>query len=190
MSNNPTNEFSTNLIQGSTIVLEYYEPITSDEGIIKISKVIHGYIDIFGFNSRGLGDAAACNLDANCDSTVLWQNWDNEKKAVCLIIFGEFCGSGCLINNTSQNFTPYILTARHNFFDDVNYGSIPDLNIGTAIFTFHYLRPNCGSGSPVNAQSISGAALKAQHRPTDVFYLNLIREYLQVMMFIMRVGIE
>ena len=80
VSNNPTNEFATNLIQCSTIVLEYYEPKTSNEGIIKISKVIHGYIDIFGFNSRGLGDAANCNLDANCDVSVLGQNWDNEKK--------------------------------------------------------------------------------------------------------------
>ena len=173
VSNNPTNEFATNLIQGSTIVLEYYEPITPDEGIIKISKVIHGYIDIFGFNSRLLGEAAACNLDANCDVSVLGQNWDNEKKAVCLIIMEDgSTGSGCLINNTNQNFTPYILTARHNFFDS-NYGSIPIRNIGTAIFTFHYLRPNCGSGTPANAQSITGAALIAQDRPTDVLLLEL-----------------
>ena len=41
VSNNPTNEFATNLIQGSTIVLEYYETKTSDGGIIKISEVIH-----------------------------------------------------------------------------------------------------------------------------------------------------
>ena len=82
-------------------------------------------------------------------------------------------GSGCLINNTSQNFTPYILTARHNFFDDSNSGSSPNRNIGTAIFTFHYLRQNCGSGTPANARSITGATLRAQHRPTDVLLVQL-----------------
>ena len=173
VSNNPYNEFATDLVQGNTIVLEYYEPKTSDGGIIKISEVIHGYIDVFGFNSRGLGDAANCNYDANCDVTVLGQNWDNEKKAVCLIIMGGSAGSGCLINNTNQNFTPYILTARHNFFDDNNSGSTPDRNIGTAVFKFHYLRPNCGSGSPANAQSVAGASLRAQHRPTDVLLVEL-----------------
>ena len=51
VSNNPYNEFATDLVQGNTIVLEYYEPASSDDGVIHISKVIHGYVNTFG---RGL----------------------------------------------------------------------------------------------------------------------------------------
>jgi len=41
VSNNPYNEFATDLVQGNTIVLEYYEPKGSDDGVININKVIH-----------------------------------------------------------------------------------------------------------------------------------------------------
>lgn len=40
VSNNTYNEFATDLVQGNTIVLEYYEPEFSNDGIIHISKVI------------------------------------------------------------------------------------------------------------------------------------------------------
>ena len=67
VSNNSYNEFATDLVQGNTIVLEYYEPASSDDGIINISKVIHGYIDTFsGTRSPGLGLSANCNVDVQC----------------------------------------------------------------------------------------------------------------------------
>jgi len=165
VSNNPYNEFATDLIQGNTIVLEYYEPESSNDGVIHINKVIHGYVNTF---SRGLGDAAYCNINVNCP---LGNNWENEKRAVTMLLVDNntaFC-TGCLVNNTQQDFTPYILTARHCYFN----GNIQISNPATNIFRFQYWRPNCGSGNPSNWKSMTGATLLAHHDSTDFTLLKL-----------------
>ena len=167
VSNNPYNEFATDLVQGNTIVLEYYEPASSDDGIINISKVIHGYVNTF---SRGLDDSAPCNVDVMCP---LGNNWTNERRAVTMILVDNntaFC-SGCLVNNTSQDLTPYILTARHCFFED--NGNTQFRNPATSIFRFLYWRHNCGSGNLQIWHSITGATLLAHHVDTDMAFLQL-----------------
>ncbi|MCL2072861.1 MAG: serine protease [Marinilabiliaceae bacterium] len=159
VSNNQYNEFATDLVQGNSIILEYYEPKTTSNGIINISKVIHGYVNIF---SRGLGDSAPCNVDILC---ALGNNWRNEQRSISMLLVDNntaFC-SGCLINNTQQDFKPYILTANHCLDGSTN----------TWIFRFLYWKPNCGSGNPTNWQSITGATLRANYEPSDFALLQL-----------------
>ena len=174
VSNNQYNEFATDLIQGNTIILEYYEPKFSENGVIHISKVIHGYVNTFD-DSRGLGDSENCHNDVICQQ---WNNWINERRAVTLILVDNnttFC-SGCLVNNTSQDFTPYILTANHCYF---NSDGSAKRNPSTNIFRFFYWRPNCvagsniGAGTPIGWQSITGATLRAHHSATDFVLLQL-----------------
>jgi len=167
VSNNQYNVFATELVQGNTIILEYYEPSGSSGGIINISQVIHAYINTF---SPGFGTSASCNIDVMC---ALGNSWRNEQRSVCLIIMGGGMASGALVNNTRQDLTPYILTARHNFFNDNNHGSVPNRNPATAVFRFLYWRPSCGSGNPSNYRSITGATLRATYRSTDVALLEL-----------------
>jgi hypothetical protein len=160
LNNNPHNEFATDLVAGNTIVLEFYEPKSSNGGIIHINKVIHGYIDTF---SNGLGTSAPCNIDVNCS---LGYDWDNEKRAVSMMLTNEntaFC-TGCLVNNTEQNRTPYYLTANH---------CVESGNPNTWIFRFQYWRPNCGSGNPSSWVSITGSTLRAKYAPTDFALLEL-----------------
>ena len=163
-SNNPYNEFATDLVQGNTIVLEYYEPKSSNDGIINISKVIHGYINTFSDYSKGLGGSANCNIDVNCPLGI---DWDNEKRAVSMILVNEntaFC-TGCLVNNTQQNFVPYYLTANHCLSGNTN----------TWIFRFRYWRPNCPPVivNPSGWVSITGADIRANHAATDFALLEL-----------------
>ncbi|MCL2414679.1 MAG: T9SS type A sorting domain-containing protein [Bacteroidales bacterium] len=169
VSNNSYNVFATELVQGNTIVLEYYEPAGSSGGIINISQVIHAYINTF---SAGFGLSADCNIDVMC---ALGNNWRNQQRSVCLIIVGNSFGSGALVNNTNQDLTPYILTARHNFFTNNHSGDTPSTsrNPATAVFRFLYWRPSCDSGNPINYQSITGATLLAHHTPTDMALLRL-----------------
>ena len=164
-SNNPQNQFATELLQGDTVVLEYYEPSSSDGGIINIGKVIHGYIKMF--SRGGYGQSDICNIGVNCP---LGDNWENEKRAVCLIIRddGSTC-TGCLINNTEQDLTPYILTANHAFY----IGSMPITNPATCIFRFRYWEPNCSSGNPTSGVSITGATIVAQSAEVDFALLKL-----------------
>ena len=166
-SNNEYNEFATDLVQGNTVVLEYYEPKSSDDGVIYISKVIHGYINLF--YSRAPGNSAACNIDITC---VLGDNWLSERRSIMMILTNNntaIC-TGCLMNNTAQNYTPYILTARHCFF--VSNGPIQTTNPTTCIFWLKYWRP-CGTGSPGGWQSFTGATLRAHNAPTDFALLEL-----------------
>ena len=174
LSNNQYNEFATDLVQGNTIILEYYvpkdDPAYLNDDIIKISKVIHGYINTFSDEyNRGLGESASCNKDINCP---LGSGWDNEKKAICLILYenNTSIGTGCLINNTNQDCTPYILTACHCYYDDKG---ILRNNPATNIFRFKYWKPSCDSGSPSNWNSITGATMIAHYAPTDFVLLKL-----------------
>jgi len=163
VSNNPYNEYATDLILGNTIILEYYEPESSNDGVIVVNKVIHGYVDILRNRS------ASCHSDANCTPG---KSWDNEKRAVALIIMeGSVC-TGCLINNTRQDLTPYFLTAAHCYFDE-NGKPLKDINPATSVFRFGYLKPNCDSCSAPDWKSITGATVCAHDYWTDFALLEL-----------------
>jgi hypothetical protein len=73
------------------------------------------------------------------------------------------------VNNTQQDCTPYILTARHCFIDGIG----PFRDPTTSIFRFLYWKPNCGSGTPTNWQSITGATVRAHNASTDFALLEL-----------------
>ena len=167
VTNKQHNEFATDLVEGNTIILEYYEPESSNDGVINVSKVIHGYIDILG---RWDGPSANCNIDVHCHN----YPWLNDlKRAVALIIMGEFVCSGCLINNVKQDLTPYFLTANHCYFN--NDTPITDRDPATSIFRFKYWRPGCNSGhpDPDDWKSITGATLRARLKETDFALLEL-----------------
>jgi len=76
---------------------------------LHIQNVIHGYKDIF---NSGYGESGDC-LDDN--DIACFPSWNNESDGIVQILLAggdELC-SGALINNTSQDFKPYILTAFH-----------------------------------------------------------------------------
>ena len=97
-NNTPDGHFATDLIPGSEIILEYFEPIlVKEKGVISISKVIHGYINLFSDPSKSFGNSAPCNIDINCHEGNAWQSVSN---SVAMIIVGSnrIC-SGALVNN-------------------------------------------------------------------------------------------
>ena len=96
--NTSNGHFATDLIPGSEIVLEYFEPILAKEnGVISISEVIHGYINLFSDPSKSFGNSAPCNFDINCPEGNAWQS---ESSSVAMIIVGNnrIC-SAALVNN-------------------------------------------------------------------------------------------
>ena len=163
LSNNSDNLFATDLVQGNTIVLEYYEPVFIDNGMIHISKVIHGYIDMFGDRS------SSCHADANCTAG---NSWSNEKRSIAKVIIGEYVCTGCLINNTKQDLTPYFLTANHCYFDEMGNPK-PGRDPKTTVFNFGYLKSGCGTGSTSTGNSLTGATLRAHDGWTDFALLEL-----------------
>ena len=131
--------FSTPLIEGELIIIEYYESQESyGEGIININYVIHDYKDILNFSSsresRSCGDNVVCN-SAN--------SYEDQINATSWLDMGGYMCSGAMINNTSFDLTPYYWTAWHCIIDE---------NPSTFRFYFNYETSSC-NGSWANTGS-------------------------------------
>ncbi|MDG1475716.1 MAG: T9SS type A sorting domain-containing protein, partial [Vicingaceae bacterium] len=153
-NNKSHSEFSTSLLKGDNITLEYYEPFSlQGQGIIEVSSIVHGYRDLFN-HLKGFNDAGACNINAICDTT----DWGNEiRSSVMYLTAGNsrIC-SGALVNNTSQDGTPYVLTANHCPMNNNN------------IFMFNYQSPTCATNTDgPTTQTISGCIPRATNSPSD-----------------------
>ncbi|PJA09026.1 MAG: hypothetical protein COX70_02475 [Flavobacteriales bacterium CG_4_10_14_0_2_um_filter_32_8] len=159
-NNSTTGEFSTSLLKGDNVILEYFEPLAvQGQGTIEVSSVVHGYRDLFN-QLKAFGSSGGCNVNAICDTTF----WGNEiRSAVILLTSGNsrFC-SGALVNNTLQDGTPYILTANH---------CTPATN---NIFMFNYQSPSCSTNiDGPTTQTISGCILRATDTPSDFYLVEL-----------------
>jgi lysyl endopeptidase len=168
--NNDARELGTWLVQGEDVWIEYYEPLESaGQGKLEIFKVVHGYRTsdkMLKAVDDGLNGSGNCNYDVECFMGDIDGMKDINKKAVALLITNgdSFC-SGALVNNTSNNGTPYLLTANHCY----------DNSPGLWAFRFNWISPNpvCAGtqASTTNApnfyQTASGAVLRARRAESD-----------------------
>lgn len=96
--------YATGLLPGDKITLEYYLPgNTNETGFISVSKVVHGYQGFASIIGEDMppGTHAGCSIQVNINCPA-GGNWQNEKKAVALVVVGgiRHC-TGSLINNTN-----------------------------------------------------------------------------------------
>ncbi len=154
-NNREDSVFATTLVMGEEIVIEYYEPSgPAFHGKLHLNRVTHGYRDAFGY-IKSFGQSGSCNNNVHCPEAAEWQN---QVRSACMLVTGGngFC-SGALVNNTSQDGIPYILTADHCYSDPATW-----------VFWFNWESPTCPnppSSPPYN--SISGATLKARYSDSD-----------------------
>ena len=144
-NNKPDRSFATALVYGEVTYLEYYQPPqVSEEAAISISTVVHGYRSIFDKSNNSLGSSGACNVDVICAQG---DDWRSEMKAVGKTIAGGGLCSGTLVGNTTGDTRPLFLTANHCGFSNA------------VVVYWNFERPNCGSGTPDDTQTTSGATL-------------------------------
>ena len=163
-------KFSTGFIQGENTILELYEPAAvCGNSRLSIAKVIYAYRNLLNNENslqKGFGDSGPCHIDINCPEG---DDWQKEKKAVALVIKGnQVKCSGTMLNNQTEDCTPYFLTAHHcvpnNNFSSVN----------TWLFVFNYESENCGDGiDGTYEQSVSGAEYIAGFETSDFALLEL-----------------
>lgn len=164
--NNDERVLGTWLVKGEDIWIEYYEPLAeAGQGKLEIFKVVHGYRTSDGMMKAVTeGDSGACNYDVDCYMGDIDGFKDINKKAVALLITNgdSFC-SGALVNNTSNDGTPYLLTANHCYSNPSQWA-----------FRFNWISPNpvcAGSeASTTNTdyhQTASGAQLRARREGSD-----------------------
>jgi hypothetical protein len=114
-NNTESGFFSSELIVGDKIVVEYYEPKSvSGKGSLELFEVLHAYRSSFFRANKDFGDSGECEVNVNCSEG--WGKAQQKDAVVRLLIksgnAGIWC-TGTLINNTSLDKTPYVLTADH-----------------------------------------------------------------------------
>lgn len=149
-------------MRGDRLTVEYVEPASiAGQGRLRIGQVTHGYRDILGNGTKGLNDSGPCNINVICPEG---DGWRDQIRSVAMIVAGGsgVC-TGSLINNCSQDGTPYFLTANHCLGNPANWS-----------FRFNWDSPTCTptANAPTN-QTVSGATLLASSAGSDVALLEL-----------------
>ncbi len=127
--NNPKDGiWGIEVIQGENLYVEYYEPAYKKSGNVDkttfhIFSVGYFYRDLphlryyeeMHTKSTGWHSSGSCEVDVNCSP--VGDNWQDEKRGVAEIYLVSnnqwgWC-TGTLVNNTSNDGTPYFLTAYH-----------------------------------------------------------------------------
>jgi hypothetical protein len=148
-------QLGTELVSGSTVIIEYFVRKDNSIGNIEVSTVTHGYRTADEFQEKAFGGSGACNMNVNCADGLPWQQ---ERNSAVMLVSGSngFC-SGALINNALNDGKPYVLTANHCYSDPTNW-----------IFRFNWQAADCNNpaASP-SFQSLSGAVLRSRRTPSD-----------------------
>lgn len=166
--NNEQRVLGTWLVKGEDIWIEYYEPqAVAGQGKLEIFKVVHGYRSgdsITKSVDDNLNGSGNCNYDVDCFMAGINDLKDINKKAVAVMIVDDssFC-TGALVNNTSNDGTPYFLTADHCYSNPANWA-----------FRFNWISPDpvcaqntASTNTDEYYETVSGAILRAKREESD-----------------------
>ena len=172
IENNSERMLGTWFVEGDDVWIEYFEPkAVEGQGILQIGKAVHGYRNIGPMqNDRGLNDSGNCNHDVDCPIDPALEDYkDVNKYSVAFVLLGGYMCTGGLVNNTTNDGTPYFLTANHCYAG----------NPATWSFRFKWISPNpvCAANQnstngPMN-HVMSGSTLKAKRADTDFCLVQL-----------------
>ncbi|HRY32420.1 MAG TPA: PKD domain-containing protein [Bacteroidales bacterium] len=180
LNNQPDSLFATALVLSDRIVLEYNETAACNgKAVIRLSEISHAYRGVSFLDHRGtkgFGGSGPCEVNVNCPEG---QNWQNQKRGVVRISvktgsWSAWC-TGSLLNNSRQDFKPWLLTADH-----CGAASTAQ-DLSQWVFYFNYESADCPDPStePVH-KTLTGAVKKASSggngsaiRESD-FYLVLL----------------
>lgn len=152
-------------VAGDELLIQYEEPAgVAFPGELDISRISHDFMGVgTADDHRPLGLSGSCNVNVNCDMA---NGTESIRDAVCrIIIEGKEICTGTLVSNTSNDGTPYMLTAYHCI------NSERQANL--SVFLFNYESPTCKSIDGDVSHSLSGSSLKAAFDSLDFALLRL-----------------
>ena len=152
---NPSGEeFATEFVAGDNLIFEYVASTQEETPQIEIEKICYGYKNLKVVEN----DKLACMVDVNCSEG---DNWQEEKDGVVKMVTTignySFLCSATLLNNTAEDFTPYIYTAFHCFEDAGLVAS--DIDLKQTFFYFNYETTECGSDQIKETTALVGCTL-------------------------------
>lgn len=170
-NNKESGVFPVGHISGEELLIEMQVPAELvSYGELELRSVSHAFLRT-GFSSSSTEDCPAgqfgcsqpCEIDVNC---VEGDYWDPVKPSVVRVYTTSWYCTGVLINNSSYDGTPYILTAEHC----INDQSDADLTI----FLFNYESAECfGEDGPMN-MSLEGSWLRTYGDSLDFSLVEMV----------------
>lgn len=162
-NNKASGVLTTNYIKGTTMYLQMIVPARLYKRFGQLSVAEVSVMPAVSSGELKSVNTYYCNTDVNC--------YDNEtirtkRDAVCAIyINGRQECTGTLINNTSNNGKPYVLTANHCISDSSTAAH--------SLFVFGLESTDCNCENLNTQHSISGATLLATKREVDMSLVEL-----------------
>lgn len=156
----------TPIVPESEAVVELEVPENKrSEVSLRITKVSHGFRPLDPAAAKDANSKArACNIDVACPEADPWH--DQVRSVGLYSVNGVDACSGSLINNTSEDGTPYFLTAEHCLQGSEDAAA-------SMVFYWNYEHPTCRppdseeSGEPTSVdkseQTSTGALLRMSH---------------------------
>lgn len=132
-------------IGGDELIVEYQEPVDAPfPGEIEIGEVNHDFRGLFRANEP-MDPTQSCHPNIVCYP----ENLEPGSGVVALIINGITYCTGVLVNNTSEDGTPYLLTATHCLNNDYHAAFLAnrkyDVVAGSIVAFFNYDSPMCSN---------------------------------------------
>jgi hypothetical protein len=166
VNNNPRKRMQVSPVKGNQIYILYKEPTNASfQGELIIETVTHVYRDLYK-RDKNFGDSGSCNVNVVCEEG---SGWEDEIRSIVMIINenGLRLCSGAMINNTSLDCTPYLLSAEHCLPSDIS-------DVGVWSFIFNYISDQCDpSENGLLGNSVFGSELIASSTVTDFALLEL-----------------
>lgn len=130
-------------IAGEEVIVEYQEPANAAfKGEIEIGEINHDYLGILRA-TEPRDPQQDCHPNLVCYP----QDIETGQGVLALIINGTTYCTGSLVNNTSEDGTPYLLTATHCLNKDYDPQFIAnrqyDIMAGSIVAFFNYKSPSC-----------------------------------------------
>jgi hypothetical protein len=156
--------FWTPPMEGDGAVIEYFTPSgkgDSEGAPFQVSEISHTYRDPAGKVEAGAENATAgaCNLDVTGD-------WSQVATSVGRLQFtsggSEYLCTGTLLNNQTNDHTPYLLTANHCFDTQTEAQTLRV-----------YWNHNSGEFPPAGTPRTDGATLLATGAASDFTFVRL-----------------
>ena len=129
--------------------------------VLDLTQLGIAYRPVYPDDCRGYGDSGDCEVNVNCEEGISWtQQKDGIVRIGIKIGSSAYWCSGSLLNNTSVDYTPLLLTADHCAWGNGGYASNEDLK--DWVFYFSYESAACMNGSEEpEIKSMFGAHLLA-----------------------------
>lgn len=177
--NPKSGEFWTDLVQGSTLLIDLQEPTAgSGTSELHLSSVIHAYKNLFPGTNKANGDAGTCHPNMVC-----YPDFQFEGDGVAMILTaggGRAC-TGSMVNDMRQSFRSFFLTAFHCVDVNTANGTLSAGEISDAqnwLIRFNYQSTTCPrpNADDLDVVTLNGTTFRSGLSNSDFALFELVQQ--------------